>query len=113
MRAIEKAGAIEVAACATHGVFSGPAIERIENCNVLEVVVTDSIPMPVGVTSTKIKRLTSAPLFGEAIRRIHLGESVGALFGKESATAEEMLIWDEHQTGPVSTAPSSDSRSRR
>ena len=113
IRAIEKAGAIEVTACATHGVFSGPAIERIENCNVLEVVVTDSIPMPVGVKSTKIKRLSSAPLFGEAIRRIHLGESVGALFGKESATAEEMLFWDEHQTGPVSTVPSSEKRTRR
>ena len=113
VRAIEKAGAIEVTACATHGVFSGPAIERIENCNVREVIVTDSIPMPVGTKSTKIKRLSSAPLFGEAIRRIHLGESVGALFGKESATAEEMLLWDEHQTGPVSTVPTSEKRTRR
>ena len=113
VRAIEKAGAIEVTACATHGVFSGPAIERIENCNVREVVVTDSIPLPVGAKSTKIKRLSSAPLFGEAIRRIHLGESVGALFGKESATAEEMLFWDEHQTGPVSTVPTSEKRTRR
>jgi len=77
------------------------------------VVVTDSIPMPIGAKSTKIKRLSSAPLFGEAIRRIHLGESVGALFGKESATAEEMLFWDENQTGPVSTVPTSDKRTRR
>ena len=113
VRAIEKAGAIEVTACATHGVFSGPAIERIEGCNVREVVVTDSIPMPVGAHSTKIKRLSSAPLFGEAIRRIHLGESVGALFGKESATAEEMLLWDEHQTGAVSSTPPAERRTRR
>ena len=93
--------------------FSGPAIERIEQSNLLEVVVTDSIPMPVGAKSSKIKRLSSAPLFGEAIRRIHLGESVGALFGKDSATAEEMLLWDEHHTGANSTVPTSEKRSRR
>ena len=64
-----------------------------------EVVVTDSIPLPAGKTSTKIKRLSSAPLFGEAIRRIHLGESVGALFGKEAAIAEEMVFWDGEHAG--------------
>jgi ribose-phosphate pyrophosphokinase len=99
IRAIEKAGAIEVTACATHGVFSGPAIERINASSVREVIVTDSIPMPDGISSPKIKRLSSAPLFGEAIKRIHLGESVGALFGKEASMAEEMVFWDGEHAG--------------
>jgi ribose-phosphate pyrophosphokinase len=103
VRAIEKAGAIEVIACATHGVFSGPAIERIDASAVREVIVTDSIPMPAGVSSPKIKRLSSAPLFGEAIKRIHLGESVGALFGKEASMAEEMVFWDGEHAGLPST----------
>ncbi len=104
VRAIEKAGAIEVTACATHGVFSGPAIERIDASAVREVIVTDSIPMPAGVSSPKIKRLSSAPLFGEAIKRIHLGESVGALFGKEASMAEEMVFWDGEHAGLPSTS---------
>jgi ribose-phosphate pyrophosphokinase len=103
VRAIEKAGAIEVIACATHGVFSGPAIERINASSVQEVIVTDSIPMPAGLSSPKIKRLSSAPLFGEAIKRIHLGESVGALFGKEASMAEEMVFWDGEHAGLPST----------
>ena len=92
-------GVVEITACSTHGVFSGPAIERIEASSLREVVVTDSIPLPPGKSSTKIKRLSSAPLFGEAIRRIHLGESVGALFGKEAAIAEEMVFWDGEHAG--------------
>ena len=84
-RAVEKAGAIEITACATHGVFSEPALRRIEESSLREVVVTDSIPMPKSGTSGKIKRLSCAPLFGEAIKRIHRGESVGALFGKDAA----------------------------
>ena len=99
IRALEREGVVEITACSTHGVFSGPAIERIEASSLREVVVTDSIPLPPGKASTKIKRLSSAPLFGEAIRRIHLGESVGALFGKEAAIAEEMVFWDGEHAG--------------
>ena len=99
IRALEREGVVEITACATHGIFSGPAIERIEASSLREVVVTDSVPLPAGKTSAKIKRLSSAPLFGEAIRRIHLGESVGALFGKEAAIAEEMVFWDGEQAG--------------
>jgi len=98
-RAIEEAGAIEITACATHGVFSDPALRRIEESSLREVVVTDSIPMPTGGTSSKVKRLSCAPLFGEAIKRIHKGESVGALFGKDAALAEEMVFWDGEQEG--------------
>ncbi|MFM2098224.1 MAG: hypothetical protein RIT06_852 [Chloroflexota bacterium] len=117
VRAIEKAGAIEITACATHGVFSAPAIERINASSIREVVVTDSIPLPAGVSSLKIKRLSCAPLFGEAIKRIHKGESVGALFGKDAALAEEMVFWDGEHEGlvrdPAAAAAAEKRRAKR
>ncbi|MEE8413784.1 MAG: ribose-phosphate pyrophosphokinase [Dehalococcoidales bacterium] len=73
-------GAKEVYACATHPVFSGPAIERIASSLVKEVVVTDTIPVTGDKKLDKIKVLSIAPLLGEAINRIHTGQSVGALF---------------------------------
>jgi ribose-phosphate pyrophosphokinase len=73
-------GAKEVYACSTHPVFSGPAIERIAGCQVKEVVVTDTVPVPIQKRIDKIVVLPIAPLLGEAIRRIHTGQSVGAMF---------------------------------
>jgi ribose-phosphate pyrophosphokinase len=73
-------GAKEVYACSTHPVFSGPAIERIAGCQVKEVVVTDTVPVPTQKRIDKIVVLPIAPLLGEAIRRIHTGQSVGAMF---------------------------------
>ncbi|MBA7681959.1 Ribose-phosphate pyrophosphokinase [subsurface metagenome] len=73
-------GAKEVYACATHPVFSGPAIERIASSPVKEVVVTDTIPVTSDKKLDKITVLSIAPLLGEAIKRIHTGQSVGALF---------------------------------
>jgi ribose-phosphate pyrophosphokinase len=75
-------GAKEVYACATHAVFSGPAIKRIMDCRVKEVIVTDTVPVPPEKRTDKIKVLPIAPLLGEAIRRIHTGQSVGAMFEK-------------------------------
>jgi ribose-phosphate pyrophosphokinase len=86
-------GARDVYSCATHGVFSGSAIERIEASPIKEVIVTDTIPLPEGVESDRIAILSVAPLFGEAIRRIHRGESVGALFSSEVELVEEMTFW--------------------
>lgn len=77
-------GATEVYACATHGVFSGSAIERIANSQVKEVVVTDTIMLPPHKRLDKITTLSMAPLLGEAIRRIHTGQSVGELFTREA-----------------------------
>ncbi len=71
-------GAIEVFAAATHPVFSGPAYERIENSDITEVVVTNTIPLRKKLD--KIKVLSIADLVGEAIRRIHHEESVSSLF---------------------------------
>jgi ribose-phosphate pyrophosphokinase len=73
-------GAKEVYACSTHPILSGPAIERIVSCPVKEVVVMDTVPVPPKKRIEKITVLPIAPLLGEAIRRIHTGQSVGAMF---------------------------------
>jgi ribose-phosphate pyrophosphokinase len=78
--ALTKAGASAVYSLCTHPVFSGPAIERITKCAVKEVVVTDTIPVPTQKRNGKITVLSTAELLGEAIRRIHAGESIGAMF---------------------------------
>ena len=76
----EKGGAKQVYACATHAVLSGPAIERIEASPIKELVVTNTIPRRDSATSPKVKRVSIGPLLGEAIKRIHYGESVSSLF---------------------------------
>lgn len=86
-------GARAVYSCATHGVFSGDALERIEASPLTEVIVTDTIPLPDGVDRSRLTVLSVAPLFGEAIKRIHRGESVGALFSSEVQLVEEMTFW--------------------
>jgi ribose-phosphate pyrophosphokinase len=73
-------GATEVYACCTHPVFSGQAIQRIADSPVKEVVVTDTVPVNGDKKLDKITILPIAPLLGEAIHRIHTGQSVGALF---------------------------------
>ena len=73
-------GAREVYACCTHAVFSGQAIQRIATSPVKEVVVTDTIPLNGDKKIDKITVLPIASLLGEAINRIHTGQSVGALF---------------------------------
>jgi ribose-phosphate pyrophosphokinase len=67
-------------ATAVHGVFSGPAIERLRESPLEEIVITDTLPQPPEKRLDKIHTLTVAPLLGEAINRIHTGQSVGALF---------------------------------
>lgn len=73
-------GAKEVYACCTHPVLSGPAIERLNNSVIKEVVITNTIPLPPEKTISKIKILSVAPLLGEAIIRIHEDLSVSKLF---------------------------------
>jgi ribose-phosphate pyrophosphokinase len=86
-------GAREIYACATHGIFSGAAVAKIAESPVTEVIVTDTIPLPEAENTDKITVLSVAPLFGEAIKRIHRGESVGALFTSEVQLVEEMTFW--------------------
>jgi ribose-phosphate pyrophosphokinase len=73
-------GAREVYACSTHAVFSGPAMKRIATSPVKEIVVTDSLPVHDKKKIDKITVLSIAPLLGEAIQRIHTGQSIGAMF---------------------------------
>ena len=72
-------GALSVRVVATHGVLSGPAIERINKSAIDRVIVTDTIPMRDKV-SDRVSVLSVAPLFAKAIRRIHDGDSVSDLF---------------------------------
>jgi ribose-phosphate pyrophosphokinase len=74
-------GAKSVRACATHAVLSGPAVERIENSEIEEVIVTNSIPLSEHADNcTRIKQLSVAPLLAKAIQSIHEDGSVSALF---------------------------------
>ncbi|EAX47396.1 ribose-phosphate pyrophosphokinase [Thermosinus carboxydivorans Nor1] len=79
-RALAQFGAKEVYACCTHPVLSPPAIERVENSNIKELIVTNTIPVPPEKRTPKIKVLSVAPLFGEAIIRIFGDLSVSKLF---------------------------------
>ena len=78
--ALIESGATEVYACCTHPVLSGPAIERIENSNIKELIITNSIALPEEKQINKIKSLSVAALLGEAIVRVHEEQSVSILF---------------------------------
>ena len=73
-------GAEKVYVCATHGLFSGPAYDRIENSNIEEVVVTDAVPVPLERQTGKIKVLSIAPLVGKTIECVYSNGSVAQLF---------------------------------
>jgi len=80
-QAIKDGGAIDVIACCTHPVLSGPAIERISTSVLKEVIVTDTIPLQEKTAACdKIRRLSIAGLLSEAIKRIYYNESVSSLF---------------------------------
>jgi ribose-phosphate pyrophosphokinase len=79
--ALKKAKCQTIRAAITHGVLSGPAIERIDKCkDLLELVISDSIPLEENKKHARIKVLSVAELLGEAIKRIHWEQSVSSLF---------------------------------
>jgi ribose-phosphate pyrophosphokinase len=80
VRVVLEQGAREVYCCATHGIFSGPAVERLRNAPIKELVVTDSIPAPEARNLPNLTVLSVAELLGDAICRIHDSRSVSALF---------------------------------
>jgi len=86
--ALLDAGVGDIYCGATHGVLCGPAKERLQDSPIKEVVVTNAVPIPEERRFPKLRMLSVAPLFAEAIRRIHTGESVSQLF----AQPEEALI---------------------
>jgi ribose-phosphate pyrophosphokinase len=79
-RVLKEKGANDICAAVTHGILSGPAIERINNSCLKEVIITDTIPLTNDRKSDKIKVLSVANLLAEAIKRIHKEESVSYLF---------------------------------
>lgn len=78
--ALKKFGAKNIYACCTHAVLSGPAIERIKDSAISELIVLDTIRLPEEKQLDKIKVLTVAEMFGEAIKKIFSNESVSVLF---------------------------------
>jgi ribose-phosphate pyrophosphokinase len=80
-RALQDHGAKRIVAVATHGVLSGPAVSRIADSPLTEVVVSDTIPLSEAAAKCeKIKQISIARLLGEAIKRIHSSDSVSSLF---------------------------------
>ncbi|HEU0034662.1 MAG TPA: ribose-phosphate pyrophosphokinase [Kofleriaceae bacterium] len=79
--AIKNAGAESVSACASHAVFSGKAIQRITDSPLSHVVVTNTIPLSeIGAACSKVRVKSVGRLLGEAIKRIHHGDSISSLF---------------------------------
>lgn len=78
--AIKDLGAKEVYACATHGVLSGPAMERLEKSAIKELVVLNTLPIPEEKIIDKMKVLSAAPIFAETICRVYTNGSVSAMF---------------------------------
>ncbi|MDR3052337.1 MAG: ribose-phosphate pyrophosphokinase [Coriobacteriales bacterium] len=83
--ALKKEGAQDVYICATHGLFSGPAYERLAHADVKEVVICDTVPVPLERQTGKIHVVTVAPLLAHAIANVFLEASVSELFDPEFA----------------------------
>jgi ribose-phosphate pyrophosphokinase len=80
-KGLTEKGARAVYACISHGLLSGPAVERIHASTIKELIITDSIPpRPEVKASPKVRVLSVAPLLGEAVKRIHMGDSLSSLF---------------------------------
>ena len=80
VQALRANGCKDVVVSGYHPILSGPAIERLKAADVREIVVTDSVPVPDNKRLPNMSVIPIAPLFGDAIARIHSGQSVGALF---------------------------------
>lgn len=80
VKALKAFGAKDVYACCTHPVLSGPAIERLKDADIKEIVVLDTIMLPEDKKLPNMKMLSVAPIFAEAIKRIYGNQSVSKLF---------------------------------
>ncbi len=84
--ALTQKGATAIYAGVTHALLSGPAVPRLQESHLQELVVTDTVPLPPEKRISQIKVLSMSSLIGEAISRIHTGRSVGELFHEEAVT---------------------------
>ena len=80
VRVVKQFGAKDVYVGCTHGILSGPAIDRIDNSELKELVMTNTVPLPDSKKINKITVGSISNLFGEAIKRIHEATSIGELF---------------------------------
>jgi len=79
---LKEKGAKDIYACVTHGVLSGPALKRLNESEIKELCVTNSIPQEPNIQNcNKLKVIDIAPMLAESIRRTHNGESISVLFG--------------------------------
>ena len=78
--ALKKLGAKDVYCCASHGLLSGPAIDRLSASGVTEVAVTNTVLLPPAKLFDRLKVLSIAPLLAQAIRYTHSDQSVSSLF---------------------------------
>jgi ribose-phosphate pyrophosphokinase len=85
VRALKNAGAKSIHVCATHALFSGPAYDRLNIPEIEEVVVCNTVPVPLERQSGKIKVISVAPLFARAISNVYMNESVSELFDPDFA----------------------------
>jgi ribose-phosphate pyrophosphokinase len=90
--ALMERGAEEVYACCTHGVLSGPAIDRIDKSPIKELVITDTIPLPAEKKIPKIKILSVARVFAEAIERIYEDLPVSSLFTRTPSAVRHITL---------------------
>ncbi len=81
-QALKERGAKEIYACATHGILSGPAIERLQHSTIEKLVITDTIPVPPEKLIPQIEVLSVAPMLAEGIRRIHADLSLSTIFDR-------------------------------
>ncbi len=88
---VMEGGAKTICACCAHAVLSGPAIERLKDSPIRELVTTDTVPLPPEKRLPSITVLSVAPMLAETIARIHTGRSVGAMF-----EADKHLILDNN-----------------
>jgi ribose-phosphate pyrophosphokinase len=89
-QALIEAGAIKVYAAATHGVLSGPSLERIEESVITEVVITDTVALNDKLTSKKITQLSIGPLLGKSILHIVKDEPISQIFDKITHNEEKL-----------------------
>jgi ribose-phosphate pyrophosphokinase len=79
-RALRSRGARAVYACATHGIFAGEALDIIAGSDLVETIITNTIPTSPEAAAARVRKISVAPLFAEAIMRIHKDMSLSALF---------------------------------
>jgi ribose-phosphate pyrophosphokinase len=83
IKELKKLGAGDIYVCATHGIFSGPAIERLNDAPIVECVVTDAVPVSKEAQEGKIKVISVADEFAECIRRVYTETPVSKMFGAD------------------------------